>query len=293
MIETKRHPSWLKVKIPSGKDYRKIRETSAKFRLHTVCEEAMCPNIAECWGAGVATFMILGDICTRRCGYCAVKTGTPKGVDPEEAMNVALAIRELGLSYVVITSPTRDDLADGGANAFADTVKEIKDLTNCKVEVLIPDFKANKDSISKVLKANPDVFGHNLETVKELFEKVRPEGNYDTSLKVIRMAKELADIPTKSGFMVGLGETETEIIRAMKDLRAASCDFLTIGQYLQPTKTHHPVIKYYPLDEFAKFKKIGQELGFLHVESSPLIRSSYHAQELLRSINAKYMNAHS
>jgi len=282
MGEIKRHPPWLKVKIPSGKSYHKIKGLLEKFRLHTICENAMCPNIAECWSAGAATFMILGDVCTRRCGYCNVKTGMPKSVDPDEAMNVALAVKELGLSYVVITSPTRDDLADGGANAFADTVKEIKHLTNCKVEVLVPDFKADKDSVKKVIDADPDVFGHNLEIVKELFKEVRPKGNYNASLKVIRMAKEMANIKTKSGFMVGLGETETEIIQTMKDLKAAGCDFITLGQYLQPTKVHHPVIKYYTPDEFAKFKKIGQELGFAHVESGPLMRSSYGAQEFLK-----------
>lgn len=280
----KRHPPWLKVKIPGGKNYNKIKGLVEKFKLHTVCESAECPNVAQCWGCGVATFMILGDTCTRRCGYCSVKTGAPEKPDPTEPKNVALAVKELDLKYVVITSVTRDDLADGGAAMFADTIKEIRALTDCKVEVLVPDFRCNKSSIKKILDARPDVFGHNVEIVRSLFRKVRAQGNYDESLKVFQTSKELSDTPTKSGFMVGLGETEPEIIQTMKDLRAVDCDFLTIGQYLQPTVSHHVVVKYYRPDEFEKFKKIGEELGFLNVESGPLVRSSYGAHKLLKKI---------
>lgn len=280
----RRHPPWLKVRIPSGKNYNKIRGIVEKLKLHTVCESAECPNVAQCWGCGVATFMILGDTCTRRCGYCAVKTGAPEKPDPREPRNVALAVKELRLKYVVITSVTRDDLADGGAAMFADTVKEIKSLTDCKVEVLVPDFRCNKSSIKKILDARPDVFGHNVEIVRSLFRKVRAQGNYDESLKVFQTARELSDTPTKSGFMVGLGETEPEIIQTMKDLRTVGCDFLTIGQYLQPTRSHHPVVKYYRPDEFERFKKIGEELGFLNVESGPLVRSSYGAHKLLKKM---------
>ena len=364
-MNKRRHPDWLKVKIPSGKEYHRIKSLLASSRLHTICEEAKCPNIAECFSRGTATFLILGDVCTRNCTYCNVKTclrapasrvrdadrgmhrqkGAPLEVDLNEPRpsqtgrgepeRVARLVKKLNLNYVVITSVTRDDLPDGGADIFAQTIQEIKGLSpKTKIEVLIPDFKGNLDSLKKVIDAKPRVLAHNLETVERLFPAVRPQGDYSRSLNLLKEAKEMSPALstfgvslsgrkggvnpniftpleiksrlvksngnaslkrflshttslrdksptgfTKSGIMVGMGEAKEEIIEAMEDLRKASCDIFTIGQYLQPSLNHLPSSKYYTPEEFRKFKEIGEEMGFLHIESGPLVRSSYHAAE--------------
>ena len=253
-----------------------IRDT-----LNTVCEEAACPNIGECWDRGTATFMILGDICTRACRYCNVKTGRPSQIDIFEPSRVANTVKQMKLSYSVVTSVDRDDLVDGGAGAFAMTIRQIKKFNpDCKVEVLIPDFNGNKSSLETVLKASPDVLNHNIETCRRVFRTVRPKGDYDQSLELLKRVKQLNhEIPTKSGMMVGLGETEDEIIETMNDLRNADCDLLTIGQYLRPSKKHHKIDKFYHPKEFTKLEHIGMELGFKHVAAGPLVRSSYHADE--------------
>jgi len=279
----RRHPDWLKVKIPGGEDFVKVKTILRKSKLHTICEEAKCPNIAECFGSGTAVFLILGAVCTRSCGYCNVKHGKPRPLNKNEPRDVAESVKKLGLNYVVITSVTRDDLDDGGASFFYDTVKEIKNLNkNCKVEVLIPDFKGNLESLKKVIDSSPDVINHNIEVVKQLFPTIRPQGNYKTSLTLLKNIKKINNkIKTKSGFMVGLGENENQVIQTMKDLRKSEVDFLTIGQYLQPTKNHVEIKKYYTPEEFNKLKKIALKLGFKHVESGPLVRSSYHAEKAM------------
>jgi len=332
----RRHPDWLKVKIPSGKEYHRMKSLLASSRLHTICEEAKCPNIAECFSRGTATFLILGDVCTRNCTYCNVKTclrapacrvrdadrgthrqeGTPLEIDLSEPERVARIVKKLNLNYVVITSVTRDDLIDGGADIFAQTIQAVKNLSpRTRIEVLISDFQGNRDSLKRVIDAKPYVLAHNLETVERLFLTIRPQGNYRRSLNLLKEAKEMSPAParrggvnqniftplemevnadkgngnnsekrflsltgfTKSGIMVGMGETKEEIAEAMKDLRKVGCDIFTIGQYLQPSLNHLPISKYYTPEEFRKFKEIGKELGFLHVESGPLVRSSYHA----------------
>lgn len=279
----RRHPDWLKVKIPGGKNFVKMKSLLRSAKLHTICEEAKCPNIAECFGSGTAVFLILGDICTRDCKYCNVSHGKPLSLNPSEPSDVAESVGKLDLNYVVITSVTRDDLVDGGANVFAETVQQIRMLkSNCKIELLIPDFKGNLDALKEVADSNPDVINHNIEVVKELFPSVRPEGNYDTSLNVLKNIKKInKNIFSKSGFMVGLGENKDQIINTLNDLRLADVDFLTIGQYLQPSKDHAEIKKYYNPGEFEDFRKIALDLGFKHVESGPLVRSSYHAQAAL------------
>ena len=276
-------PDWLKVKIPSGQNYFKIKNL-LENQTHTICQEARCPNIAECWDKGTATFLILGDTCTRYCSYCNVKTGTPEILDKNEPKKIASLINKLNLNYAVITSPTRDDLADGGASLFAETIREIKKIKNdCRVEVLVPDFKGNIASITKVLKEEPYVFAHNMEVVESLFPKIRPLGSYKTSLNVLKRAKEInKKILTKSGIMVGLGETKEEILNVMQDLRKVKCDIFTIGQYLQPSEKHHRVVKYYAPTEFHELKQIALNLGFKSVFSGPLVRSSYHAEEIIK-----------
>jgi lipoic acid synthetase len=283
----RRHPDWLKVKLGSGEIYAKMKSLLRKSKLHTICEEAKCPNIAECFGSGTAVFLILGDICTRNCRYCYVKHGKPLPLNPDEPRDVAESVRQLGLNYVVITSVTRDDLEDGGASVFYDTVIEIKKLNqDCTIEVLIPDFKGNIESLKTVIKSNPDVINHNIEVVEDLFENIRPEGDYKTSLEVLANIKKInPDIKTKSGFMVGIGETKDQIIKTMQDLRLSNVDFLTIGQYLQPSKDHIDITKYYSPEEFEDFRTIGLDLGFEHVESGPLVRSSYHAEKALEIVN--------
>ena len=279
----RRHPDWLKVKIGGGEKFVKIKSLLRNAKLHTICEEAKCPNIAECFGCGTAVFLVLGDICTRNCRYCNVKHGKPLPLNQDEPRDVAESVKKLGLKYTVITSVTRDDLVDGGASVFHETVKEIKKLNrDCKVEVLIPDFKGSRGALNKVIDAKPEVINHNIEVVKELFPGIRPEGSYETSLDVLKNIKEINKyIKSKSGFMVGLGENKEQILKTMQDLRKADVDFLTIGQYLQPTRQHAEIKKYYTPEKFSEFKKIALALGFKHVESGPLVRSSYHAEKAI------------
>ncbi len=275
----RRHPDWLKVRIPSGREYHSMISLLASSRLHTICEEADCPNIAECFKRSMATFLILGDICTRSCTYCNIKKGTPRKIDPEEPIRIAKLVKKLNLGYVVITSVTRDDLTDGGAGVFAQTIQAIKNLSpETKIEVLIPDFKGDRGSLERVMGPQPFSIAHNLETGERLFPTVRPQGDYRRSLNLLKKAKEMSSrLLTKSGIMVGMGERKEEIVEAMEDLREAGCDIFTIGQYLQPSLKHLPISRYYSPEEFKEFKKIGEGLGFLHIESGPLVRSSYHA----------------
>ncbi|MDH5683896.1 MAG: lipoyl synthase [candidate division WOR-3 bacterium] len=279
-----RKPDWLKIKLPKGKNYQKMKELLAQYNLHTVCSEARCPNLGECWSRKTATFMILGDVCTRSCKFCAVKKGNPKGkVDNEESERIARAVKELGLNYVVITSVTRDDLADVGAEVFKNTISSIRQISpDTKIEVLIPDFAGKISSLAEVLSAQPYITGHNLETVERLTPKIRDKrAGYQISLEVLRSVKSLnKEIKTKSGFMVGLGETENEVLQTMKDLKKSKVDFLTIGQYLQPTGNNLPVSEYIRPEQFETFQKYGLELGFSRVLSSPLVRSSYSAELL-------------
>ena len=275
----RRLPEWFKVKMPGGPNYLDLRDKLRSERLHTVCEEARCPNIGECWERGTATFMILGDVCTRACAYCAVTSGVPQGLDLEEPMRLAETVENLGLRYAVITSVNRDDLPDGGAFIFAQCVSQIrKRVRGCKVELLIPDFEGNWDALATVMRAKPDTLNHNIETVRRLFRRMRPRGDYDQSLELLERAKRLdANAVTKSGMMVGLGETWDEILDTMRDLRAAGCDLLTIGQYLRPSAKHARVIKWYAPAEFDELRRAGESAGFRHVASGPLVRSSYHA----------------
>jgi len=279
----RRHPDWLKVKIPSGENFVRVKTLLRSAKLHTICEEAKCPNLAECFGNKTAVFLILGDTCTRNCRYCNVRHGTPQSLNTNEPRDVADSVKQLGLKYVVVTSVTRDDIDDGGASVFSDSVKEIKELNkNCKVEVLIPDFKGDIDALKRVVDSNPDVINHNIEVVEKLFPTIRPEGNYKTSLNLLKDIKKInKNMKTKSGFMIGIGENKKQIVKTMKDLRRSDVDFLTIGQYLQPTKDHAEIQKYYTPDEFNEFKEIALDLGFKHVESGPLVRSSYHAENAL------------
>ncbi|MDE0745316.1 MAG: lipoyl synthase [SAR202 cluster bacterium] len=281
MTTERRLPTWLKVKMPSGPNYSKLQNLIKAQGLHTVCEEARCPNIGECWEKETATFMILGDICTRACTYCAVTTGRPTGLDLEEPKRLANTVKILDLKYAVITSVNRDDLPDGGAFIFAQCIKQIKKkVPTCKVEVLTPDFQGDWESLKVVTDANPETFNHNIETVKRIFPRVRAKGEYELSLRLLDKVKDLMpDGVTKSGMMVGLGETKTEIIGTMEDLLQHRCDLLTIGQYLRPSLKHVPISKWYTPQEFADLEKIGMEMGFRHVASGPLVRSSYHADE--------------
>lgn len=271
-------PRWLKVRAPGGQVYAQLKTMMRSKALHTVCEEARCPNIAECWGAGTATFMIGGDTCTRSCGFCAVKTGRPLPLDWDEPRRVAEAVRSMQLVHCVITSVNRDELPDGGARLWAETIRAVRLLNpTTTIEVLIPDFKGKLELVQIVLDAAPDIVGHNTETVPRLYRRVRPQGKYQWTLEVLRYAKEQG-FRTKSGLMLGLGETEDEVHAVMKDLRGVSCDILTLGQYLQPTKNHLPVERFVHPDEFAAYRQHGLAMGFLHVESGPLVRSSYHAE---------------
>ncbi|MCD6536708.1 MAG: lipoyl synthase [Thaumarchaeota archaeon] len=278
-----RKPPWIKLRLPSSGEYSRVRAILRKYKLNTVCEDSLCPNLAECWGSGTFTLMILGRICTRACKFCAIKTGNPGGVvDRDEPRRVAEAVKELGMEYVVITSVTRDDLPDGGASIYAETIRRIKSSTpNVKVEVLIPDLNNDVDALSQIVREKPDVIGHNIETVKRLTKIVRdPRAGYEKSLKTLKIVKELApEIYTKSSIMLGLGETEEEVVAAMRDLRKVGVDILTLGQYLQPTRQHLPVVEYIHPEKFEKLKKIGEELGFPLVAAGPLVRSSYKAAE--------------
>ncbi|MBI3110222.1 MAG: lipoyl synthase [Ignavibacteriales bacterium] len=274
-----RRPQWLKAKIPGGESYARLKTIIDSHKLHTVCEEARCPNMGECWSAGTATFMILGDICTRSCGFCAVKTGRPDyGLDLDEPRRVVDAIKLMGVRHAVITSVNRDERADGGSPIFAETIRLIKDeIEGATVEVLIPDFKGNEDALNLVLDAGPDILNHNLETVPRLYRVVRPQANYRQSLELLARAKRRG-AKTKTGLMLGIGERTEEVLEVMKDIRETSCNILTLGQYLQPTKEHLPIDRYVTPEEFRMLKEKGMEMGFDHVESGPLVRSSYHAE---------------
>ena len=271
-------PAWLKIRIRTNENYHSVRRTMGTLGLHTVCEEAHCPNIYECWGEKTATFMILGDVCTRRCGFCAVMTGTPGRVDPSEPAHLAEAVEKMGLLHAVITSVDRDDLPDGGAAHFAAVIRAIRArIAGCAVEVLTPDFRGAAGALETVLAAAPDVFAHNIETVPRLYRTVRPGSVYAHSLDLLRRAKINGAHLTKSGFMLGLGETRAEIGEVLSDLRDARVDIVTLGQYLQPTTGHLPVVRYVPPEEFEEIRREAAPLGFRHVESGPLVRSSYHA----------------
>lgn len=267
--------------MPGGPNYLRLHNLLRSSNLHTVCEEAHCPNVGECWERGTATFMILGDICTRRCHYCAVTTGRPTGVDVAEPDRLAETVKRLGLKYCVITSVNRDDLADGGAFIFAKCIRKINEqVPDCKVEVLIPDFDGSLPGLRKVVEARPDVLNHNIESTRRVFPKVRPKGNYARSLELLARVKELDPaMPTKSGIILGMGEQWEEIADTMKDLRSVDCDLLIIGQYLRPSAKHIPITKFYTPEEFEELRVIGESLGFKHVASGPLVRSSYHADQ--------------
>jgi lipoic acid synthetase len=281
-------PEWLKVRAPGSANYLRLKQLMRGLGLNTVCEEARCPNIGECWHHGTATFMILGDVCTRACGYCAVSHGRPATLDLEEPGRVASAVDTLGLQYVVITSVDRDDLADGGAAIFAETIRRTRTLRPaCRIEVLIPDFQGDPEPLHAVLDARPDVLNHNTETVPRLYRLARSGGRYPRTLELLRRSRDYApDIPTKSGLMVGLGEERDELLQVMHDLRAAGVEILTIGQYLRPTASHLPMTRYYHPSEFADLKRHALDMGFGHVESGPLVRSSYHAHEQADSLAA-------
>ncbi len=276
-----RKPEWLKARVPGGENYSHLRQLIDERKLNTVCEEARCPNMGECWNSGTATFMILGDTCTRSCGFCNVKTGKMHIVDEDEPRRVAEAVELMKLRHAVITSVNRDELYDGGAHIFANTILEIrKRLPHCRMEVLIPDFMGSEDALNVVLDAQPDVLNHNIETVPRLYRTVRPQAHFHRSLELLDRAKNRGFL-TKSGMMLGLGESIDEVIETMADLRAVNLDILTLGQYLQPTKNHLPVDRYVHPDEFKMLKEKGLEMGFRYVESGPLVRSSYHAAEQL------------
>ncbi len=280
-----RKPAWLKVRAPGGPNYAEVKRLLHDLRLHTVCEEAHCPNVGECWEHRAATFMILGDACTRNCPYCAVAHGTPAPYDPLEAVRLADAVERLGLKHVVITSVDRDDLSDGGAELFARCVEELRcRLPETTVELLIPDFKGSEAALARVVAARPDILNHNLETVERLYRVARPGGRYARALGLLRRAREIEPgLVTKSGLMCGLGEEWDELLGAIRDLRAQGVEILTVGQYLRPSGGHLPVARYYTPEEFAELKRIGLSLGFRHVEAGPLVRSSYHAWEQARA----------
>jgi len=280
-------PKWLKVRAPMSREYKSISEMMRKLKLNTVCEEASCPNIGGCWKQGSATFMILGRVCTRTCAFCDVATGRPDPVDPDEAVNLATAVAEIGLKHVVITSVDRDDLKDGGAGHYATVIRELKarqpDVT---IEILTPDFQRKPDScLNTIIEAGPDIFNHNLETVPRLYRSVRPGARYFTSLRLLQRAKELdPHVVTKSGIMLGLGEERDEVLQVLDDMREANIDILTIGQYLRPSEKHHPVMKFWTPEEFDDFKYIAEKKGFGMVASGPLVRSSFHADEVFQGL---------
>jgi len=280
-----RKPSWLKVKAPGGPNYLRLKQMMRELDLHSVCEEAHCPNVGECWEHGTATFMILGDVCTRNCAYCAVAHGRPPKYDIEEPDRVAQAIAEMRLQHAVITSVDRDDLPDFGAYIFAETIRQIHArVPGCSVEVLVPDFQGNEDSIRAVLEAEPEIYNHNTETVPRLYKKARPGGRYPRVMEIFRFAKRIApDIPTKTGMILGMGETIEEVIAVMRDLRKVDVDILTLGQYLRPSDNHIALDRYYTPEEFRHLYEVGMEMGFRHVESGPLVRSSYHAWEQVQA----------
>ena len=286
-------PDWLKVRAPGSENYHRLKGLMRGLGLHTVCEEANCPNIGECWHHGTATFMILGDTCTRSCGYCNVTHGTPQPADVHEPVKVASAIHALALDYVVVTSVDRDDLPDFGATQFARTILETRArIPSCRLEVLVPDFQGDRSALAIVLEARPDVLNHNIETVPRLYRAARPGGRYARALDVLRAAREIApEVPTKSGLMVGLGEAWEEVVQTLRDLRETGVSIVTIGQYLRPSSANLPMVRYYTPAEFAELKRIGLDLGFGHVESGPLVRSSYHAHEQTQSYEARNQDA--
>ncbi len=279
--KTQRRPEWLRVKLPTGENYRKVRQIVSEHKLHTICQSGNCPNMGECWGAGTATFMILGNICTRSCGFCSVATGRPEAVDPFEPARVARSVELMGVKHCVITSVDRDDLKDGGSEIWVRTIRSIRRRTPATtMETLIPDFQGKWENLAAVLEAAPDILSHNLETVRRLTKQVRIQAKYDRSLEVLMRSKR-AGLRTKSGIMLGLGETDQEVEESMDDLRSVGVDILTLGQYLQPTKAHLPVAEFVHPDRFKRFKAIGMGKGFRYVESGPLVRSSYHAEKHL------------
>lgn len=278
-VPWRRLPPWFKVRARTGPDYLDIQQTMERLQLHTICEEARCPNRWECWNARTATFLILGDICTRRCHYCSVETGRPLPVDYEEPRRVAEAVQALGLRHAVITSVNRDELPDGGASIFGETIRQTRRLIPaCTIEVLIPDFEGSEAALATVCHEKPDILSHNIETVRRLFPSIRPQGKYQRSIELLDKAKRLG-MTTKSGLILGMGETLDEARAVMRDLRTVGCDIMTIGQYLQPTRDHLPVARFYDPSDFALLKEEGLALGFIHVESGPLVRSSYHAEQ--------------
>ena len=286
MQEARRKPDWLKVSLPATGELGRVRGLLQGLGLHTVCQSAMCPNLGHCFASGTATFMIMGDHCTRTCGFCAVAKGHPAPLDPAEPDRLARAARELGLSHVVVTSVTRDDLPDGGAGHFAATIRALRrELPAASIEVLVPDFRGDPDALEQVLAAGPDVLNHNLETVPRLYPGVRPQADYRRSLEVLRRAKQRRPSGlTKSGLMVGLGETSDEVRVVMEDLRGVECDLLTIGQYLRPSRAHLPVSEYVLPETFERYRQQGEALGFAGVQAGPLVRSSFHAGEALRAL---------
>ena len=273
-------PKWLRVKLPTGENYKQVRGLVDKYKLHTICESGHCPNMGECWGAGTATFMILGNICTRSCGFCNVATGRPMNVDWEEPEKVARSVKLMKIKHAVLTSVDRDDLADGGSIIWAETVRAIRRISpETTMETLIPDFKGDLHNVDRIIEANPEIVSHNIETVRRLTRKVRIQAQFDRSLMVLKYLKEQGIGRTKSGIMLGLGETKEEVIEAMRELREADVDIITLGQYLQPTKRHLPVVEFITPEVFKELKEIGLEMGFKFVESGPLVRSSYHAEK--------------
>jgi lipoic acid synthetase len=290
-----RRPSWIKVEQPSGETYTWLKGLMRRKVLHTVCEEAKCPNMGECWGSGTATFLVLGDVCTRTCGFCDVKRGKPLAVDWDEPERVALAVKSMDLNHAVITSVNRDDRKDGGAPIFAMIIEKIRQYQpGCSIEVLIPDFKGDLDALKIVMDARPEILNHNVETVPRLFKQVQPQDRYEWSQTILENAKKMnQDVLTKSGIMLGLGEEMEEVKAVMRDLRSWGVDILTIGQYLQPSRQHLPIMRYYTLEEFQELKEYGYELGFRWVESAPLVRSSYHAYEQVRALSNVHRSLYS
>jgi lipoic acid synthetase len=282
-----RRPDWIRVRAPMGESYENIKRLMRSKSLHTVCEEAMCPNIGECWGAGTATFLMLGDVCTRSCGFCDIKRGMPNEMDWAEPLRVAQAIKDMDLKHAVITSVNRDERADGGAPIFAMVIKRIRHIhPGCSIEVLIPDFKGSAEALKIVMDARPEILNHNVETVPRLFKHVQPQDNYDWAAATLSNAKKMdPEVLTKSGIMLGLGETTEEVKAVMRDQRSWGVDILTLGQYLQPSKKHLPIERYYTPEEFIELKEYGLGIGFQWVESGPLVRSSYHAAEQVRALS--------
>ena len=280
-----RKPAWLKVRAPGGPNYLRLKHLMRDLDLHTVCEEAHCPNVGECWEHGTATFMILGDVCTRNCAYCAVAHGRPPKFDAAEPERVARAVAEMNLQHAVITSVDRDDLPDFGAWAFAETIRKIKEhVPSCSVEVLVPDFQGDEDAIRAVLDASPDIYNHNTETVPRLYKRCRPGGRYERVMNIFTAAKRIAPhVPTKSGIILGMGETNEEVLAVLRDLRAVDVDIITLGQYLRPSSSHIKLDRYVTPEEFRMFRQEGMAMGFRHVESGPLVRSSYHAWEQVQA----------